>query len=509
MPEQVDLSFLIGRDPEETIEYFRSKGYQISFDWWEVWEKAHAKSFTVAKAMQLDLLQDLRNAVDKAIADGETFQQFKQKLTPVLKARGWWGKQEVETPSGEKRVVQLGSPWRLKTIYNVNVRTSFSSGKFNRFIENAENRPWWMYVSLRDRRTRPAHRAMNGKVFRFDDPFWNKFFPPNGWNCRCTVRALSDRALQREGIKPEVSQGNIKITDEPVSQSTKETRPVANYIDPASGRVALKTDPGWSYNPGLAAFQPDLEAYQRFLRTKFIEYLNVSGNGAAWAKSAFTYGGSENIPDGFIQQFGPSVLPDQFFDRIGGKVKFKIRNDDRSLYLPQHKIVEIGINRRFEQSRQFTAWYKKRAAIHEYTHAFHRNVRWVDDRRVHPKIKKIFERAADEWNRFEGKSSFKSFKENGEPMIERMMRKFGKRYTRDQVFEFVADCFDTVAALTKRKYGAGHSVAYFSERNNGYKEFVAHSAEVFFQGNPVMREILPGVHDLMMKLWTDHFNGEL
>ena len=66
-----------------------------------------------------------------------------------------------------------------------------------------------------DSRTRPSHAALNGKILRYDDPFWNSFYPPNGWNCRCRVRALSESRLTRKGITPESSAGHITHDQEP------------------------------------------------------------------------------------------------------------------------------------------------------------------------------------------------------------------------------------------------------------------------------------------------------
>lgn len=39
----------------------------------------------------------------------------------------------------------------------------------------------------------------NGKVFRADDPIWQKIYPPNGYNCRCKVIALDYEQVAREG----------------------------------------------------------------------------------------------------------------------------------------------------------------------------------------------------------------------------------------------------------------------------------------------------------------------
>ena len=42
----------------------------------------HARVFTVAKAMARDVLEDIRAAVDDAIANGTTLDTFKKTLRP-------------------------------------------------------------------------------------------------------------------------------------------------------------------------------------------------------------------------------------------------------------------------------------------------------------------------------------------------------------------------------------------------------------------------------------------
>ena len=80
MPDPVDLSFAFDLPPEEAIAYFRQKGFAFSWSWQDVWQEAHANAFTVAKAMKLDVLQDIRNAVDDAISKGTTFETFQKEL---------------------------------------------------------------------------------------------------------------------------------------------------------------------------------------------------------------------------------------------------------------------------------------------------------------------------------------------------------------------------------------------------------------------------------------------
>ena len=251
--------------PKEAVAYLTSKGYTVSWNWEEVWQDANASAFTVAKATRLDILQDIREAVEKTLKEGKTLAWFEKELTPVLKAKGWWGRQDhVDGETGEVSQVQLGSPWRLQTIFRTNVQTAYMAGRFQRQLENADDRPYWKYVAILDGRTRPQHRAMNGKVFRYDDPIWQYLYPPNGWGCRCRIIALSADDVAKLGLKVESSAGKLGSMMKPLSEKTGEMREVATYrvTDPTSGReIVFSPDVGWSYNPGAAAWQPDTTRY--------------------------------------------------------------------------------------------------------------------------------------------------------------------------------------------------------------------------------------------------------
>lgn len=43
------------------------------------------------------------------------------------------------------------------------------------------------YRTADDDKVRPEHAALHGVTLPMSDPFWDEYYPPNGWNCRCTV----------------------------------------------------------------------------------------------------------------------------------------------------------------------------------------------------------------------------------------------------------------------------------------------------------------------------------
>lgn len=279
VPKTVDLSIAINQAPADAVAYFRAKGFAISDDWQDVWTRANARAFTVAKAAQMDVLTAIRNEVDAALSQGLTTKQFQANLKPQLEKLGWWGKKEVDG-----REVQLGSPYRLNTIYRQNLQTAYMAGRYRRMLSRTKTHPYWQYVAIDDGQTRPAHARLRGKVFRFDDPIWDIIYPPNGWGCRCRVRALTEAQVKAMGITVENGEGYIHRFDtETVARGTGEvlTMPHAR-IDLPDGS-SMSPDLGWAYSPGEAAFGTDVAVAKKLgtiqsldTRAQFIQALNNS-----------------------------------------------------------------------------------------------------------------------------------------------------------------------------------------------------------------------------------------
>lgn len=256
------LNRVFNLPPEEIIKYFESKGLKTSFDWHEVYADAHARAFSVAKMTDIELLSDTKKLLEKALKEGKSYSSFKKEAQELFNKKGWTGFKEIKDPkTGETKTVELGTPSRIKKIYDCNMRSAYAVGRYREQLEEIDVAPYLQYVAILDESTRPQHRELNGKVFKADDPFWQNFYPPNGWNCRCYVRSLTKHQLEKAGLKVENSEGHIKTVSQKVGDEIKE---IPTYHYENVGKVyTLKPDAGWETNLGLDDWWLDVQAWKK------------------------------------------------------------------------------------------------------------------------------------------------------------------------------------------------------------------------------------------------------
>ena len=101
----------------------------------------------------------------------------------------------------------------LRAEFNFVQSSAEMAAKWEGFMEDGD-RYNLQYRTAGDGKVRPEHAALNGVTLLPSDPFWEEYYPPNGWNCRCTVvqvrkskypatphdeaMALGEEALQRD-----------------------------------------------------------------------------------------------------------------------------------------------------------------------------------------------------------------------------------------------------------------------------------------------------------------------
>lgn len=230
-----------GGPPPEAVSYLEGKGFKQSFHWQDTWGEEHAHNFTVAKAMEMDVLHALREETNGAVIKGLPFEQFSKQLTPRLQALGWWGKKEMTDPlTGEIVKAQLGSPRRLQIIYWANTRTAYAAGQWERAQRTKGGLPFFVYELGPSERHRPHHEALANAptILPVDHSFWDSHYPPNGWGCKCRLRQITRyeaQSLGGESPEPEIKYEDFR---------NKRTGEVS--------QIPVGVDPGWHTNPGKA-----------------------------------------------------------------------------------------------------------------------------------------------------------------------------------------------------------------------------------------------------------------
>ncbi len=218
------------RAPKEALAYWRSKAPVTKAQYEALTERARTRAFTVAGLARQDQVGAIYAALARALEKGEPLAHFKKRVAALIEQQGWVGRRA----------------WRVENIYRTNMQAAYQAGRYAQMKRVARRRPYWRYVAVRDRRTRPTHRALDGKIYPHDHPFWETWYPPNGFACRCTVQTLSRTQVEERGLEVETK----------IPRLVEPTDPTTGAKLPA---VPLAPDPGWAGNVGrdwLAGLAP-------------------------------------------------------------------------------------------------------------------------------------------------------------------------------------------------------------------------------------------------------------
>lgn len=74
----------------------------------------------------------------------------------------------------------------LRTEYNFAQASALMAARWKQFEQDGDQYNL-QYRTMYDKRVRRTHRMLHNITLPIESPFWDKYFPPNGWNCRCTV----------------------------------------------------------------------------------------------------------------------------------------------------------------------------------------------------------------------------------------------------------------------------------------------------------------------------------
>lgn len=220
----------------EAIDNLKSKLPEGTLAWDSLAGPVHGKVFAVSGATMADLVRDLHQSTVDAKANGSTITDFRKDWDTIVQRHGW-------TYNGKRG-------WRTRVVFDANMRSATMAGRWAQLQANADRRPFLQYRTAGDARVRPQHRQWNGRIYPISDAFWTTHYPPNGWGCRCTVRAYGQAEMDAKGLQ--------------VSQPFQvKTRAVLDRDGALVDQVPVGIDPGWDHNVGQSWLMPEMSLGRR------------------------------------------------------------------------------------------------------------------------------------------------------------------------------------------------------------------------------------------------------
>lgn len=194
------MALRIGAVPfDEAIKAARARGVVLPDTYRDRLKgAAKARGFTISGMMSLAQIGRVLDSLIQAIMNGESFGEWKKRAA-----------EDIESLSNSRK----------ELVFRNAVQTSYGAGRWQQLEQAKALRPILMYDAINDRRTRPAHRAMDNFMAPVGDPIWRAWAPPNGHNCRCTLLSLTLAQARARGYRDNMP------------------------------RPDVMPDPGWDYNP--------------------------------------------------------------------------------------------------------------------------------------------------------------------------------------------------------------------------------------------------------------------
>lgn len=83
----------------------------------------------------------------------------------------------------------------LRAEYNFVQASAEMAAKWEGFMEDGDHY-YLQYRTQHDDKVRPEHASLDRVTLPPSDSFWESYYPPNGWNCRCTVVQVLKRKYE-------------------------------------------------------------------------------------------------------------------------------------------------------------------------------------------------------------------------------------------------------------------------------------------------------------------------
>ena len=144
---------------------------------------------------QVSLSDTMRQALQRSdyIFSGiKTFHELNEAFPSLVDANGE-RKPFEKFLNDVRKIDETYNKNYLHAEYNFCQQSANMAAKWDQFQQDYDeygDRYLLQYRTAGDSHVRPAHAALDDITLSVSHPFWQQYFPPNGWNCRCTVEQV-------------------------------------------------------------------------------------------------------------------------------------------------------------------------------------------------------------------------------------------------------------------------------------------------------------------------------
>lgn len=152
----------------------------------------------------------------------------------------------------------------LRAEYGFVQASANMAAKWEQYSEDGD-RYLLQYRTQHDDKVRPEHAALDRITLPMTDPFWESYYPPNGWNCRCTVVQVRRGKYQETPHREAMDRGDEALNGERYNifrfNSGKQEKTVPSY-NPYTIRRCNDCNVAKGGSVKLADFSPDSQLCQ-------------------------------------------------------------------------------------------------------------------------------------------------------------------------------------------------------------------------------------------------------
>lgn len=137
---------------------------------------------------QVEMSEAMRKRLERSnyVFSGlKTFHELNEAFPSLLDENGY-RKTFERFLNDVRKIDETYNSNYLRAEFNFVQASAEMAAKWERFMQDGD-RYYLQYRTAGDAKVRPTHAEMAGITLPASDPFWEEFYPPNGWGCRCSV----------------------------------------------------------------------------------------------------------------------------------------------------------------------------------------------------------------------------------------------------------------------------------------------------------------------------------